>query len=126
LPIVFTVDHNRREVHSIAIGPITYESIRSHLMQERHWGGLAYPELVDARGAGINITSSEVRQIVELLRTMGHQARMGPTAILVSSDLAFGLVRMVEMLVDDCCEVKPFRDEAEARAWLASKSQATS
>jgi hypothetical protein len=124
VPIVFTVDHERREVHSIAIGPVTFESIRTHLMQEKHWRGLTYPELVDARGAGIDFTPSEVREVVELLRNLGAESRLGPTAVLVSSDAAYGIIRMLEMLVEDVCEIKPFRDESEARAWLASKSPA--
>jgi hypothetical protein len=27
----------------------------------------------------------------------------------------------IEVLVEDICEVKPFRDEDEARAWLAAQ-----
>ena len=126
MPIVFTVDHQRREVHSIAIGPVTFESVRSHLMQERQWQGLSYPELIDARGAGIEFTPPEVREVVDLLRRLGTESRLGPTAVLVSSDAAFGIISMLEMLVEDVCEIKPFRDESEARAWLASKSQAAS
>ncbi len=95
-------------------------------MQERQWQGLSYPELVDARGAGIEFTPSEVREVVELLRQLGTESRLGPTAVLVSSDAAFGIIRMLEMLVEDVCEIKPFRDEPEARAWLATKSQSAS
>lgn len=124
MPIVFTVDHEHQLVHAIALGDVSYEGLRSHLMQERHWRGLSYPEIMDARGAGFSLTPSEVRQIVDLLRTLGTETHLGPTAILVSSDEAFGFFRMLEMLVEDCCEVKPFRDEAEALKWLTSKSKA--
>jgi hypothetical protein len=31
------------------------------------------------------------------------------------------LMRMIEILVEDVCDVRPFRDEQEARAWLAAQ-----
>jgi hypothetical protein len=31
-------------------------------------------------------------------------------------------MRMLEIFVEDVAEVRPFRDEQGARAWLASKS----
>jgi hypothetical protein len=55
---------------------------------------------------------------------LASESRLGPTAVLVSSDEAFGIIHMLEMLVEDVCEVKSFRDEAAARAWFASKSVA--
>lgn len=124
MPIIFTVDHQRHDVRAVAIGPVTFDDVRRHILQERHWRGLSYPEFFDARGAGIALSPSEVRKLVEMLRTLASETRLGPTAVLVSSDQAFGVFRMIEMLVEDVCEVKPFRDEAAARAWLASKSAA--
>ena len=63
----------------------------------------------------------EIRQIVKLLRRLGQESKLGPTAVLVSTDVAFGIIRTLEALVEDVCEVKPFREEQEARAWLAMK-----
>ena len=39
--------------------------------------------------------------------------------MLVSTDFQFGIMRMVEMLVEDVCLIKPFRTEADAERWLA-------
>jgi len=119
MPIIATVDHDRREVHAVAMGPISYEDVERHLRFERHWGGLAYPEILDVRGAGINLTPAEIRQIVALVHDMAREGRFGRTAVIVSSEYAFGVARMVEMLIEDICELKPFYDEQEARIWLA-------
>lgn len=124
MPIIFSVDHDRKLVTALAVGPIGYADIEQHLLQERQWQGLSYPEFMDARGAGLNLAPVDVRHIVELLRRLGHEAKLGPTAVLVDNDFAFGGMRMLDNLVEDCCRIHPFRDEAEALTWLAEQQRA--
>jgi hypothetical protein len=57
--------------------------------------------------------------IVEWWRWLGERTTLGPTAVLVETDFQFGITRTIEMLVEDVCEVKPFRSESDARRWLA-------
>ena len=92
-------------------------------LPERNRGGLGYREFVDARDAGLVFAMypSQIRQIVALIRNMGQQSEWGPSAVLVSTDFSFGVITFLEILVEDVVEIKPFRDEAEARAWLGSK-----
>ena len=40
-------------------------------------------------------------------------------AVIVSSDVAFGLTRMIELMLDDVITIAPFRDIVSARTWLA-------
>jgi hypothetical protein len=122
MPIITNVDPERGEVHAVAVGTVTFDDVRNHLLLERHFGGLAYKEFVDARGAWISLSAAENREIAEMLRNLRRESRLGPTAVLVSDDVAFGVIRMLEALVEDVCEVKPFRDEQEARAWLATST----
>src|SRR5271169_3115743 len=98
MPIILNVDHERKEVNCVAIGPISYADVDNHLSTERHFKGLAYKEFIDARGAGIAWTPDEIRQIVELLRSLAQESKLGPTAVLVSTDVAFGLIRKLEAL----------------------------
>jgi hypothetical protein len=114
------VDHENKTVDAVAVGPISFAKVEDHLRMERQFDGLAYKELIDARGATPLLTPDEIRQIVSLLQILGQESRLGPTAVLVSTDVAFGLVRMLQALVEDICEIRPFRDEKEARAWLAA------
>ena len=107
-----------RRVTARATGRVTIEEIRDHLEEERQEPGLAYSELFDARGAVPDFVPADARVIVALLRWLGERTRLGPTAVIVDSDIAFGITRMIEMLVEDVCAVKPFRDEAEGEEWL--------
>src|ERR1700686_1291296 len=124
MPMTLKVDHERREVDTVATGPITYAEIEHHLLEERNFGGLAYKEFMDARDASLVFAgySAQIRQIVALIRNLGQQSTLGPSAVLVSDDFSFGVITFLKMLVEDVAEIMPFRDESEARAWLASKS----
>ena len=81
MPIIMSVDHERKLVNAIAIGPVSFSDVENHLLMERQFGGLTYKELVDARGAGIAFTPTEIRQIVALIRTLGQKSKLGPSAV---------------------------------------------
>ncbi|MEJ2690399.1 MAG: hypothetical protein P8130_10705 [Deltaproteobacteria bacterium] len=118
--ISHSIDHDRRYMTATAKGPISLEEVRSHLLVERLEGGLSYPELIDARDATPNWSSTQAREIVELLTSLGRESTLGPTVVVVSDDLGFGMLRMLEILLEDVCIVKPFRDYAAAEQWLWS------
>lgn len=119
MSITATYDHAHRRVMAVAEGRVTLEQIRDHLEEERQEPGLAYSELIDARAADPDLPPADIRVLVELLRWLGERTRLGPTAVLVTTDFQFGMTRIVEMLVEDVCLIKPFRTEADAERWLA-------
>jgi hypothetical protein len=114
------VDHARRRVYARASGPVTFGDIQTHLAEEGSEGGLPYRELVDGRDGEPQISAAEVRDVVELLRTLGKSSQLGPTAVVVDTDVAYGMLRMLEILLGDVCEIRPFRDPAEAESWLSA------
>jgi len=125
MPIIIRViDHERTEVEAVAFGPIDYAEVEKHLLEERTMEGLAYKEFIDARGAELvfALSPTEIRQIVGLIRNLSQQSKFGTTAVLVSTDFAFGIMRAMEMLLEDVTDVRPFRHENLARSWLASTS----
>ena len=119
MSITATIDHERRILRVRAMGPITLEDIRVHLEEERIAGGLPYRELIDARGYIPAFSLKEVRSIVPLLRRLGGDSRLGPTAIIVDTDIGYGMIRFLEILVEDVCAIRPFHDRHEAEQWLA-------
>lgn len=120
MPIVLSVNHERKEVEAVATGPIHYPEVE-HLCTERYVGGLAYREFIDARGAGVLFTPAEVRQFVELLLRLGQESKLGPTAVLVSTDVAFGLMRLLEILVEDVAGLSAMNEKQE-HGWQAIAS----
>lgn len=123
MTITHSVDHGRRELVATASGPVGYEEVRTHLLVERREGGLSYPELIDARSANPTWSTAEAREIVTLLKAFGRESTLGPTAVVVSSELAYGMLRMLEIMLEDVCIVRPFLDYATAEQWLRDLPQ---
>ena len=120
MPITFSVDHEAKKVTTVATGLITFEDIREHLTDERQGGGLPYRELIDAPEATPVCSTADARATVDLLKSLGNEGALGPTAVIVPNDMSYGLMRMVEILLEGAAAVRPFHrnETAEARDWL--------
>jgi len=113
-----SVDAEHREVTTIAEGAVTLAELRAHLRREQQDSALPYRELIDARSAVVRFSPDEIQEIVQLLRSLSRSRRLGRTAIVVSTEVAYGLMRMLQILVEDVCVVQPFFDVAKATSWL--------
>ena len=122
MPMTIRVDQERNELSVTAKGPISLGDIKAHLLEEEEGLGLGYRELIDASGAYPTLSPADIRTVVEILRDLGRKGALGPTAIVVPDDVTYGMCRMLEMLVDDVCDIRPFRisERAEAEQWLAT------
>jgi hypothetical protein len=120
--VTVAFDPARRWLVVRAQGPITLGDIRKHLEDERASGELGYAELIDARGYTPAFSSADVREIVETLRELAKAGQLGPTAIVVDTAFGFGMLRMLEMLVEDVCLIRPFYRLEDAENWLAEFS----
>jgi hypothetical protein len=116
--IGYSVDVKHRLVTTVAQGMVSAADVREHLSSEQRDSALPFRELIDARHAWIDFSPAEVRELVELLRSLSLQHYLGPTAVVVSSPVAFGVMRMLETLVEDVCVVRAFRDFAQAESWV--------
>jgi hypothetical protein len=119
MPITHTIDHQSRRMVTVAAGPIDLKDLETHWRAEVAEGGEAYPELVDGSQATVAFGPPEVRRMVEMLRIAAASGPLGPTAVVVHTDVGFGMIRMFGMLVESFCLIRPFRDRQEAEAWLA-------
>jgi stage II sporulation SpoAA-like protein len=121
VPIIVTVDHIRREVTAVCVGPITLADAMSQLQHETRERGLGYRKFIDTRGSGFEMSLKDARQVAEVLRAISREHWLGPAAVVVSSDAIFETTQQVEKMVQSFCEVRAFRDEKAAREWLASR-----
>jgi hypothetical protein len=116
MPIQFTFDSERHRVEASADGPVSYVEIAVHLSQERGAGLLPFSELIDGTHGIPTFTPAQVRDLVSILRSLGAEHALGPTAVVVGSDFAYGMMRMIELLTEDVCQIRPFRSRAEAES----------
>jgi hypothetical protein len=120
--LVLHIDHEARRLTTTASGPLTLDDIVEHLRTEVQEGVLAYPERVDVREASIHLTGDQVRQVAAHLSDLAIYQPVGPTAIIVGADYAFGLVRMFSLLLDPHGRIGAFRDPRAADAWLEQQT----
>jgi hypothetical protein len=121
VPITFTVDHARREVHAVASGRVTFAEIEEYLLEQRDAGVVTYRELFDGRAGEVEFAAADTPRIVDLMRKLTKEGPVGAKAVVAANGYTYGIARMIEMLAEEFCEMKIFRDEDEARNWLAAK-----
>jgi hypothetical protein len=119
MPIRYSIDrlHDRLLTH--AEGVVSFEDINAHLDVEQRDGNLDRPELVDARGAIVDLTTEQIRRLVQRATTMLRRLELGPTAIVTNSDVVFGMARMYSLMGEGAgIATEVFRDVESAARWL--------
>ena len=121
MPIMSVVDRLRQRMFTHVSGLVTLRDVNRHLDQEERDRELDLPELVDARGAKTDLTSEQVRRVVQRLVRLMRTIPLGPTAIVADDDTLFGMARMYSILAEHYgINVEVFRDIDSARRWLES------
>ena len=121
MPIVCTFDPERGLINTVASGEVGLRDVAAHLREVSAQPWFPAPALADLREVSGSTPSDEVRAIVGLLRQLAPQLSSAPIAVLVASDLSYGLVRMLELLLDDVIAIRPFRDPEAAIRWLSEQ-----
>ena len=120
MPISLSVDHSNKLIHAEAVGAITRGDIEQHLSEERRAGGISYRELIDATLATAAFDAADVRSLIDTVRVLVREIDFGPTAVIVADDTTYGMLRMLETLLEGVCDVRPFRhaERNAAEQWL--------
>jgi len=118
MPYDYHIDAARRVVFTRFHGVVTDDDLAEHVNRLRNDPTFdpSFSQLTDGNGATkVDVTSDAIRRLVESNPFSKNAKRAG----VASRDVAFGLLRMYELLADSRCgEFRVFRDVNEARAWL--------
>jgi hypothetical protein len=124
MPIQYVIDTTRQRLLTRADGLVTFEDLSEHLDAEERDRALGLPELFDARGATTNLTATEVRALVQRAAAALRCNPLGPTAIVATDDVVFGMARMYAILTEQAgARVEVFRDVGSADRWLQEVSR---
>jgi len=119
VPIRYSVDPINRRLLTYADGVVTFHDINAHLDYEQRNRDLDRPELIDARGAQTTVTGDQVRELVKRAADMLRLVDLGPTAIVTTNDVVYGMARMYSVLAEGAGVVaEVFTDIDAATAWL--------
>ena len=124
MPITYVPDEARRSVRTRVTGSVTPQDILAHYHTASEQKFLDFAELIDAREVNAPfLTTAEIWRTASLVRAFETDEPFGPRAVVVASDLMFGMARMFSNLISDFFPMKVFRDEIEAEEWLAGQQQ---
>jgi hypothetical protein len=121
MPIHFHYDRDVGILFTRAEGLLTIDEILRHLDRERNAKGIAHPEVFDATQASTDATGEEVRVVLRRMIDMRCHGAFGPTAVITTNDVVFGMARMLGILceLEGGPEVQVFRSFDEGLDWLA-------
>ena len=125
MPIQFTWDAARAILFTTAEGMVTLTDIITHLDCESDAALLGCPEIFDARDARTNLTPNDVRNLVGQIQMRMKGTQFGPTAVVTTNDVFFGMARMMEILaeLDGGPAFGVFRTLDDALQWLLCGTQ---
>jgi hypothetical protein len=119
MSITYSVDSRSGHLMTRADGVVTFREIDEHLDVEQRNRDLHRPELIDARGATTDVTALQVRLLIQRAASMLRAADVGPTAIVTSNDVVYGMARMYSILAEGAgVHAEVFRDMSSANMWL--------
>ena len=123
MPIHYSVDPITGWMTTRADGIVTFHDVNAHLDVEQRNRDLHRPELIDARGATTDLSTEQVRRLVQRAANMLRDVDLGATAIVTTHDVVFGMARMYSILAEGVgVNVEVFRDISTATRWLEDQS----
>lgn len=115
------IDRDRHFIHTTITGGITLPEIREDMVRlaaDPHYSP-DMPGIVDMRNAKVNLSSDEIRQLTDALKQSPRVVSHTRRALLVGSELAFGIYRIfAAMAAEGRTDYRVFREEQAARDWL--------
>jgi hypothetical protein len=119
VPITFQFDDTRRRIHTTILGAVTLDDVRTYVQALVRANALGCADLIDARAtSGPGLFSGDIRRIAQLVASLRGDHAVGPRAIVVTSNAAYGMVRMLAVLASPWAAVEVFREVEPAERWL--------
>jgi hypothetical protein len=124
MPVTYTIDANERIIRTRCTGNVTFQEVIDHfhvLGQDPNCPD-QLDVLLDLSEATSTPNSSQISAVANQVKMIQNKVRFGFCAIIASRDALFGMLRMFEVMTQQCFRASSvFRVAAEAEAWLASE-----
>lgn len=122
MPISYNIDHEKRRIYSRATGVITYDDLLAHMRADVGDDVSSYSELLDCTAATSSLTANEIRKLADERKAIALRHPPGPVALVATSDVFFGMLRIFDMLTDEVRPIRVFRTLSQAEIWLDEQS----
>lgn len=122
MPMTYTIDEDERLVRIVGTGRLTDEEMLECISSLRSDPKLdaGMNTLSDMRNIEVSFTSEGVVRMLAIMEDTAGRRSASKAAIVVSSEVALGMARMVELRAEDRVDpsFRVFRDMAAACDWL--------
>ena len=119
MPIYWTIDSKQQLVVVTAEGDVTRSDAEEYLDAIEGGGALAYRKLYDGRGGNVAMSQDEMMALAARFRSYHHRP-VGALAIVLPSDKAEPVARVLGILASADRPLKLFTSVAPARRWIDS------
>jgi hypothetical protein len=124
--IVHRVDHELRRIVTTWRGSFDLEAVAENCRRSIAEGAHAYPQLIDATAAEIARDPTDSRTLGVAMGRLVHDSQAhgpaGPVAIVVGSQVDFGMCRAVATYFEPAGEIRVVYHLQEALDWLGWKA----
>ena len=126
MTITTRLNKKTSRVHTLVKGTLNYKDFLTHIEATRPRLAPSWPELFDAREVRTDMTTAEITDLCYAAQAAATRVEIGPTAILATNDLLYGLARMYSGLCGGHANpIEVFRELRSAEDWLGSLESAT-
>lgn len=116
------VDNEKKRLYSRAIGRVTYEDLRQHMNTDVGPIVASYPEICDCSDVTTDLNTGQVRMLAAMRAQIAATQTAPPVAIIATTNVFFGMMRMFDTLTSQVRPIKVFRDVRSAEDWIDSLS----
>lgn len=120
MPLRWQVLHDQKLVHVIAEGPVTLKEMENHFDDLSVAGALGYCKLFDATRAAPIYNDDDVMAMGARLSAYVATQTSGPLAVVGNTEMLRTTFRRFVNISPSQRPAKLFKDEKDARAWLAT------
>jgi hypothetical protein len=122
MPMSYTIDGDTQLIRIVGRGRVTDEEMLDCVTTLRTDPGLVpgMRTLSDMREIEVGSTNDGISEMLAVMESTAQRRVAAKAAIVVATDVAFGMGRMLEMLSDDVTDpsFRIFRDLSAAFEWL--------
>ena len=125
MSISYIINKAQCRVQTTCSGSVTVDEILGHYEAALQEDFLDYRELIDTCSvAPPYLSGADIWRVAITVRNALHCKKFGPRAVLVASDVLYGMTRIFTTILSDDFPIRVFRDPATAVAWLETWSEA--
>ena len=122
MPMQWTISHPTRLVIAVAKDDLVLKDIEDYLDAIVAAGALSYRKIFDTTGASVHLSEDDLMALGARIRAYIALGRIGPLAIVATTDNSYGQARMFTTLADADRPVRIFRD-ASSRLQMARRAR---